>query len=622
MSDLRRLSRYLFKHRAVLATSLLAAVLSSAFLGGSISLVKPLVEDLARGSGAAALEQAAPERPKEPGALERLAPESLLRLRDQARGVWEPVREWMLAQGYVRIPLVIVLLYVLKGLLGFVAQYGLQRVGMLGAMELREELYARSLEQSDAFYRVHGTAEMQSRILGDISRLQRILGSDLGQIVQSVPMALILLGVSLYFSWRVTLLCGLIIPLFGYAAARFGQRVKKAARRSQERHARLTGLIEETLLARRVVQAFDGAAHELRRFVTALQQMLKQDLRVARASAAAPPVMELIAAVAGAALMIYAGYLIRAGASEARDVLVALLSLSVVFMHVRRLGSMNTVVQQALASARRVFEVMDEPVLVRDAPGAVELPTIEQHIVCERVSFTYGRGPVLRELDLTIRKGEVHALVGPSGAGKTTLAMLIPRFIDPTAGRVLMDGRDLREATLASLRAQVALVTQETHLFDDTVLANIAYARPDAGEEEIRRAARAAHAEEFIVQLPHGFRTRLGERGGQLSAGQRQRIAIARAFLKDAPILILDEATSALDAESEVLVQRAIEALLSGRTVLIIAHRLSTIARADRIHVLEAGRIVESGRHAELLQRGGLYARLHALQAERASSTP
>lgn len=617
MKELIRLSRYVLRFKTALAVSIAAAVLSSAFLGGAVSMLKPLVQELVNASRYA---EVAPLLPTEPATSAVRLPAWIQEIKTQLNTWAAPVRAWLLKDGYIRVPLAIVVLYILKGMFGFLAAYGFQRIGLHTVATLREELYARAVSQSDAFYLVHGTAEMQSRILGDISRLQRVVSTEVGQAVQAVPMILVLLGLSLGYAWQVTAVCLLTIPLFAYATNYFGRRVKKASRRSQERHARLTALIEETLLARRVVQAFHGVDYEIRRFREALKRMLAQDLKVARANAATPPAMELLGALIGAGIIVYAGSLLKSGAVAGQDFLVSVVALLMVFVQVRRLGQLNNALQQAIASAHRVFEVMDEPVLVQDAPGAGPVAPFRSNIVFEGVSFSYGRGVVLQDVNLEIKAGEIHALVGPSGAGKSTLAMLIPRFADPSRGRVLLDGVDERDVTLLSLRTQMALVSQETHLFDDTVWANIAYARPEAGHEDICNAARAAHAEEFILQLPQGYQTRLGERGSMLSVGQRQRLAIARAFLKNAPILILDEATSQLDPASERIVQQALEDLLAGRTALIIAHRLHTITGAHRIHVLENGRIVESGTHSELIGRCGTYARLYALQAQTAAS--
>lgn len=615
--DLRRLLSYLLRHRWLLGAAVVSAILSSVFLGGAVSLLKPLVTELVEQEAGVRVEQAAVAPVAEAGAGKAQDDDVIAtwqRFRGRIRAAFEPVKRWLLARGYVRVPLAIVLLYILKGFFGFVAVYGLRAVGLKIVVDLRTELYSRAIAQSDEFYREHGTAQMISRILGDVGRLQSILGGDIGNAMQSIPVIVVLLAVAFLYAWQVTIVCLVAIPAFVLLAGRFGSRVKKAARRTQERAARLTTMLEETLLARRVVQAFDAVEYEIRRFRDELLRMQRQEMKVARAMAATPPSMELLGALAGAGVIIYAGALMRAGVVEGRDVLVAIVGLFITFAHVRKLGQLNNALQQALASARRIFSVMDVPLKISDAPGARELPPFEREIRFDHVSFHYGRGPVLEDVDLVISRGEAHALVGASGAGKSTLAMLIPRFMDPTSGRVLIDGHDLREVTLRSLRRQIALVTQETHLFQGTVRENIAYGRPGASDDEIRAAARMAQAEEFILALPQAYDTPLGERGTQLSAGQRQRIAIARAFLKNAPILILDEATSALDTASEHLVQIALERLLEGRTALIIAHRLSTVRRADRIHVLDRGRIVESGRHDELLAAGGPYARLHAMQ--------
>jgi subfamily B ATP-binding cassette protein MsbA len=429
-----------------------------------------------------------------------------------------------------------------------------------------------------------------------------------------------MLLVSLLFAWQIAIVCLFVIPAFAYMAGRFGSRVKRSSRRSQERSAKMTSVVEETLTARRVVQAFGAIGREQRRFSDAVGRMVREDLKVAKAMAATPPVMELLGALVGASLLGFAGFLIRRGVLEGGDVLVAVIALFVVFSNVRRLGQLNNAIQHALAAARRAFEVLDAPVKVTDRPGAKPLPPLSSAIELEHVSVGYGRGPVVVDIDMRIPRGEVHALVGPSGAGKSTLAMLLPRFMDPDEGAVRIDGHDLRDVTLESLRGQIALVTQETHLFGGTIAENIAYGQADPSPEAIRAAAEAANAAGFIEAFEHGYDTALGDKGGGLSHGQRQRVAIARAFLRDAPILILDEATSSLDAESERLIQEALERLLSGRTALVIAHRLRTVDRAHVIHVLDQGREVECGSHRELLRTGGLYARLHALQDS--TSTP
>ncbi len=616
----RRLLRFVLRYRVAIALALACSFFSSAFVGTAVGLVPPLIQSL--GEQANAMESAA--------AGEELAEAPPPAPRDPIEGFrgridgWRerilgPVERWLLEKGYVRIPLAIVFLYLLKGLFGFASVYGLRRVGIQAVADLRAEVYGKALAQSDAYYRNHSTGEMYSRILVDVGLLQNTLSNNVVVALQAVPLIVVLLIVSFVYAWQITLACLVVLPLFGYSAGRFGRRIKRSERKVQERSAELTKLIEETLLARRVVQAFGALAYEIERFRAALRRMLRQDLKVARTTAATSPVLELLGAVVGAAFLVFAGFLIASGRVQGHEVMGAIICLFVVFSNVRKLGQLNNALQLAFASAQRIFEVIDAPVAVTDAEGAVELAPFETEIRFEGTCFHYGRGPVLQGVDLTIRTGEVHALVGSSGAGKSTLAMMIPRFIDPTEGQVLIDGVSLSGVKLESLREQIALVTQETHLFDDTVFKNIAYGMESVDPEAVKRAARHANAAEFIESLPEGYETLLGDKGSQLSMGQRQRIAIARAFLKDARILVLDEATSALDTQSERLVQSALEALLEGRTALVIAHRLSTVTRADLIHVLDKGRIVESGKHDALLAQNGLYSRLHALQEQSTS---
>ena len=373
-------------------------------------------------------------------------------------------------------------------------------------------------------------------------------------------------------------------------------------------------LMTEAVQGAKVVQGFTMEPFEIGRFRGALQKNLRADIKAGRAAAMAPALTEFVGAIAGAVLFYSAGLAIARGVVSAGDFAVVVTGLGLLFMSVRRLNTVNVEIQRGLAAAARVFAILDTERVIRDARDAVTLPAFSDSIRYEALSFAYDDRKVIDGINLTVNKGEVVALVGASGSGKSTLANLVPRFYDPTEGCITIDGHDLREVSLLSLRTQIGLVTQETILFDDTVRNNIAYGRSDVPEQRILAAARAAHAHEFISEMPSGYDTMMGERGARLSMGQRQRIAIARALLKDPPILILDEATSALDAESESLVQNALENLMVGRTSIVIAHRLATVRRAGRIVVLDGGRVVEEGTHQDLLDRRGAYAKLYELQ--------
>ena len=523
----------------------------------------------------------------------------------------EGVRE----KAYIFVPLVIILAFLLRAILLYFGTYWVTGGGLRVIRDLRAELYAKVLGQSAPFFRDHPSGAILSRLLSDVQRLQQVTTTTLANAVRVAPMVPLLLIMILIFDWRMSLFALIVLPVMVYPTLRLGKRLRRASRSSQEALGEVANLTGESVTGIKVVQSFAMEEFEKRQFGGALGRLLGIDLKAARAAALAPAVTEFVGAVAAAALFFLAGKAIAAGTLEAGNFTVVLMGLGLLFAAIRRLTRCNVEAQTALAAAQRVFEILDMEPEVRDAANAIELPPVAQELRFEGVEFAYDDGPpVLRGIDLALAKGEMVALVGPSGAGKTTLINLIPRFIDPTHGKVTVDGHDLRDVQLVSLRNQIGLVTQETILFDGSVRSNIAYGRSDIPLERIVAAARAANADEFIQKMAHGYDTPLGERGTRLSMGQRQRLSIARALLKDPPILILDEATSALDSESERLVQQALDHLLEGRTSIVIAHRLSTVRRADRIVAMQAGSIVETGTHRELLQAGGLYAHLYELQ--------
>jgi subfamily B ATP-binding cassette protein MsbA len=424
-----------------------------------------------------------------------------------------------------------------------------------------------------------------------------------------------LLGVIFYFDWRLALASLVLVPFVVFPSANIGRYIRASTRSSQDKMAELNQVLQETFSGIRVVKAFGMESFEIAKFKAATRRLLRVSLRWVRAQAVSSPLMEVLGAVTVAGLLLYARNEILHHTQTTGGFVAFLVALIKTYEPIKRLTGVNNAYQQAVGASEQVFHYLDVRPDITDKPGAVELPPFEREIDFDNVDFDYEDGiRLLRAVNLRIHKGEVVAIVGSSGAGKTTLASLIPRFFDVTRGQIRVDGHDVRDVTLSSLRAQIGIVTQETILFNDTVYNNVCYGSRPPSEAAVREAARIALAEDFILEMPDGYQTMIGERGQRLSGGQRQRIAIARALLKNSPLLILDEATSELDTESELLVQTALANLMAGRTVLVIAHRLSTVRRAERIVVLDRGTVCEVGSHEDLVSRGGIYQRLHELQ--------
>ena len=526
------------------------------------------------------------------------------------------------------LPALFVAIFLLRSFSDFFNNYLFQVIGLGATNDLRSDLYQRLLHQSARFYSDHPSGELVSRVSNDISVMQNAVTNRLLDLFQQSLTLIGMIWFLLSIHLKLALVCLLILPAIGYPFARFGKGMRRTSSRSQERLADLAGLVAEAVRGHRVVKAFGMERFELERFREAARKHLKVKLKSQLFAHGSGPVIETVAVLFAAGFLIYAGKEIRAGNLSPSQMVQFLVNLLMLYDPIRKINKVNLILQEALAAAARVKNIMDVPNAIESSPDARELATDWKKITFEAVEFSYdeepvrgegargerSRGAVLRGLDIEIERGQVVALVGPSGAGKSTLVNLVPRFFDPTGGHVRIDGNDLRELSLESLRAQIALVTQDTILFAGSVRDNIAYGRQDLSLAAVKEAARAAYADDFIEELPQGYDTEIGESGFKLSGGQRQRLAIARALLKNPPILILDEATSHLDSEAESLVQGALQNLMSGRTALVIAHRLSTVQRADRILVLEGGRIVQDGTHEALLQEAGVYRRLYDLQ--------
>ncbi|TSA00280.1 MAG: lipid A export permease/ATP-binding protein MsbA [Nitrospiraceae bacterium] len=516
----------------------------------------------------------------------------------------------------VWLPVALMCVSVLKGLCGYGQSYLMIFVGSRVVTDIRQQLFGHLMRLPVGFHLKNPSSRMLSRVINDVNWIQNAVSGVLKDLFQQSLTFLVLLGVILYQNWRLALFAVIVIPLSAYPMVRFGNQLRKIATTGQERTADMSTALQETLTGIRIVKGFTREDAEGERFAKYNEAYFHTNMKSTQVSSITSPVLEAVGIIGIAGIIWYGGSQVIQGAMTPGTFFSFLTAVFLMYTPIKRVASANNTIQQALAAADRVFNVLDVATEAARDTGTRELDGVRSTIELRNVSFRYEgiEAWALRDISVTVKTGEVLALVGSSGAGKTTLVNLIPRFYDPTEGTILIDGVDLREIRLPAIRRQIGIVSQETLLFDDTVGNNIAYGKDDATTEAITDAAKAAYAHEFIMRLPNGYDTLIGENGIKLSGGERQRLAIARALLRNPPILILDEATSSLDTESERMVQMALANLMEGRTTFVIAHRLSTVQRADRIAVLAGGRLVEIGRHEELLAKAGVYHRLHQMQ--------
>jgi subfamily B ATP-binding cassette protein MsbA len=599
MSELSRLLRYSRPYVPHLSLSIALMAIVGAAQGLTALLIGPIFDRV--------LNPQTPDAPvllftipifKHPVYLAQLLPH-------QIHNVWTMVAASILA------------VFLIKGLCDYAGNYLINYVGFSAVTDLRQSVFDRVVYQDAHFFEDNSTARVMSSIMNDLEKIQVALSHILADFLRQSFTALALLAVVLQTDWRLAVVSLTVLPFVLIPTIKLGRRIRRTTRSAQDNAAELNQVIQETLSGHQVVKSFGAEEIESNRFRDRAQKLRRSNLRYVAQQAIASPLIEFFGAITIVCLLSYARTQIGHGAMSAGEFTTFVIALLMLYEPVKRLAGIHNIFQQALGASQKVFEYLDRDQQITERPGAAKFAKFEKSIAFDDVSFHYPSAPdrkVLDSIRLDVKMGEIVALVGPSGAGKTTLANLVPRFYDVQEGAIRIDGRDLRDLKLTSLREKISIVAQDTFLFNDTVANNIGYGLAKATPQQVREASRNALAEEFIERMPQGFDTMIGERGQKLSGGQRQRLAIARALLKNAPILILDEATSHLDTESEMLVQKALQNLMADRTVIVIAHRLSTVRRADKIVVLDRGRIVETGKHEELVNRGGMYQRLHEMQ--------
>lgn len=589
MNDLKRLLQYLRPHWLTFAAAFVAMMLVAAFETATGALLIPLFEQFIPIAGAEA---------KTPFDLHSLVPKN----------------DWFGA--WIVIASLLMTFSIGKGIAEYFSSYLMAKIGQAAVLDLRKQLYHHLLSQPASFFEKHRTNYLVSRIVVSCSAIELAVSSNMRDVLREALILIFLLGAAFYLNWRLMLGAVLIGPVLAFVTTKVSKRLRRFAEESFEGNKLLTDTAQETLANQTIVKAYRAEDREKQRFERVARIIARANLRSGRLSAITPPTLEIVGYTALLALLFFGLREINAGRLLTAEFFGFMYFLFRSYDPMRKIARQHNEVSKAFAAAKDVWDVLDENEVLPEKPNAVELKPLVDKIELRDVSFSYQNDEkkILDGLSLTVEKGSVVALVGESGSGKSSLIKLVQRLYDPTAGAILWDGIDLRDAKIGSVHGQIALVTQETVLFNDTVRYNITYGRPNATDEDLREAARIAFADDFIDELPQGYDTLVGERGTLLSGGQRQRIAIARAVIVDAPVLILDEATSALDTESEMLVQQALENLMMNRTSIVIAHRLSTIRKADKIVVMDRGRIVETGTHSELLSRNGKYKRLYELQ--------